>query len=149
MFREWGKKLRKGTDYMRNKNLRRVLSLVCAVALLLGMGLLPNSLVYAEESAMPSETDTNIGDNEITGDDLLTSTGNDGEGESSTYREVTFSDFGIEDQTIPSGSQPNGALSDVENLDGVAFTGKLQMGLQADMYHSVRIGGKDGSVDAN
>ena len=68
--------------------------------------------------------------------------------EPSTYREVTFSDFGISDQTIPSGHQPNGTLSDAENLDGVAFTGYLQMGLQADMLHSFRLGGKDGTVDS-
>ena len=70
------------------------------------------------------------------------------EAEPASYREVTFSDFGIGDQTVFSGSQPNGALSDVENLDGVAFTGYLSMGLQADMLHSVRIGGKDGNDNA-
>ena len=109
--------------------MKKGLSLVLVSALLLGMIILPTNIVQA------TETNESVAEGE--------------ENEDSVYREVTFSDFGILDQTILSGHQPNGALSGVETLDGVAFTGKLQMGLQADMYHSVRIGGKDGDANAN
>ena len=102
--------------------LRRSLSLFCAAVILLGMVILPNRTVRAESNQASAP-----------------------EGQASTtYQEVTFSDFGIADQTIPSGTQVSGILSGVENLDGVAFTGKLQMGLQADMLHSFRLGGKEG-----
>ena len=118
----------KGMMYMSKKCiLRRLLSLFCAIAILLGMHILPSRTVYAENNQVSApETQT-----------------------AETYREVTFSDFGITDQTIPSGNQMSGALSDVENLDGVAFTGNLQMGLQADMLHSFRLGGKEGDDNSS
>ena len=85
----------------------------------------------------------------ITVKSVANESGDEGEEEEPrTYREVTFYDFGILDQTVSSGGQPWGVLSDVETLDGIAFTGRLSMGLQADMLHSVRIGGKDGDDNA-
>ena len=96
-----------------SKKLKRVLSAICTLTLLLGMAILPGNAVYAEN------TDNSVAEHE--------------EAATETYREVTFSDFGILDQTIPSGNQLGCALAGVENLDGIAFTGFLQMGLQADM----------------
>lgn len=97
---------------MKKLLLRRTFALFCAMAMLLGMVTLPNNAAYAEND------------------------------EPSAYREVTFSDFGIEDQNVAPDMQIRTSLSDAETLDGIAFTGYLQMQLQADMRYSFRIGGK-------
>ena len=77
-----------------NKKLlwRKVVALFCAMAMLLGLVMLPNGTVNAENNEVP------------------------------TYREVTFSDFGISDQTIAADSQVRTSLTNSETLDGVAFT---------------------------
>ena len=97
-----------------NKKLlwRKVFALFCAMAVLLGLVALPNGAVYAENDEVPA------------------------------YREVTFSDFGIDDQIVTADNQVRTSLSDAATLDGVAFTGFLQLQLQADMRYSFRIGGK-------
>ena len=102
-----------------NKKLlwRKVVALFCAMAMLLGLVMLPNGTVNAENNEVP------------------------------TYREVTFSDFGIDDQIVTADNQVRTSLSDAATLDGIAFTGYLQLQLQADMRYSFRIGGK-GADDA-
>ena len=109
------KKAKKGMDKMMNKNLKRLLSLICTLALLLGMFVLPTSVAYATEE-MPSEGAS--GDNEITSDEVA-----DAEELPATYREVTFSDFGIKDHIVPGNVQIRKSLADAETLDGVAFSG--------------------------
>lgn len=114
------------------KNWKRVLSLMCTLALLLGMAM-PVSLVAAADE-MPSEGTS--GDNEITSGELV-----EAEEVPATYREVTFSDFGIKDYIVPGNVQIRKSLADVENLDGVAFTGYFKLQKQSDMRYSFRIGG--------
>lgn len=127
------KKAKKGMDKMMNKNLKRLLSLICTLALLLGMFVLPTSVAYATEE-MPSEGAS--GDNEITSDEVA-----DAEELPATYREVTFSDFGIKDHIVPGNVQIRKSLADAETLDGVAFTGYFKLQKQSDMRYSFRIGG--------
>lgn len=114
------------------KNWKRALSLMCTLALLLGMAM-PGSMV-ANADEMPSEGTT--GDNEITSDELVNA-----EEVTPTYQEVTFSDFGIKDYIVPGNAQIRKSLAGVENLDGVAFTGYLKLQKQSDMRYSFRIGG--------
>lgn len=117
-----------------SKNLKKMLSLLCALALIVGMVVMPNSVAAAADE-MPSEG--NSGDNEIASDELVTP-----EEVPETYREVTFSDFGIKDYIVPGDAQVRKSLADAETLDGVAFTGYIQMQKQSDMYYTIRIGGK-------
>lgn len=103
---------------MKNKNLNKILSLACTVALLLGMTVIPETVEANEPVAVAAET--------------------------SGYREFTFADFGVADQTIKVGSQTVGTLGSAESLNGVAVSGYVTLGYtESSSAQSFRIGGTD------
>lgn len=58
-------------------------------------------------------------------------------------QEVTFADFGMEHGKVDTGRQPAGELTGVDNLNNVAFTGRLTF---TDIGGSFRIGTKHGKT---
>ena len=93
--------------FMNKKLLsRKAISLFCAAVMLLSVVIPPNGTVYAQnaEKTVIAEAQGELGE----------------------YREVTFSDFGIDDQMVAPNAQAGGKLTDTDDLDGVAFTGPTQ-----------------------
>lgn len=68
----------------------------------------------------------------------------DGEEEITTFEELTFSDWGVDNQTFEAGENEVRALSNRENLNGVAFTGNVTFhkASSGDTNDAIWIGGK-------
>lgn len=106
---------------MKNKNLKKIMSLACAVILLLGMTVIPEAVHANEPVAVATET--------------------------SGYRELTFADFGVADQTVKDGNQTVGTLGSAESLNGVAVSGYVTLGYtESNSAQSFRIGGTDAAA---